>query len=92
MTISRGNNSEKRKKQKRREEQNFEGSDKCLSAKLTRRKHLKRRKLEAKIRIVFFLIHQIKILSSKKKKKNYKQQMSHQNSKENFLPQTILEK
>ena len=43
----------------------FEGSDKCLSTKLTRQKHLKRRKLEAKIRIVFFLIHQIKFIKQK---------------------------
>ncbi len=62
MTVSRENNSEKRKKtEKTRGNENFEGSDKCLSTKSTRRKHLKRRKLEAKIRIVFFLIHQIKI-------------------------------
>ena len=60
MTVSRGNNSEKRKKTKKtRGNENLEGSDKCLSTKLTKRKHLKRRKLEAKIRIVFFLVHQI---------------------------------
>ncbi len=62
MTVSRGNNSEKREKKKKKKKkttgnENFEGSDKCLSTKLTRRKHLTRRKLEAKIRIVFFLIH-----------------------------------
>ncbi len=65
MTVSRGNDSEKRKNEKDDRKQNFEGNDICLSTKLTRRKHLKRRKLKAKIRIVFFLIHQIKILSSK---------------------------
>jgi hypothetical protein len=91
MTVSQGYNSEKRKKKKTKKtrgNENFEGSDKCLSTKLARRKHLKRRKLEAKIRIVFFLIHQIKILSTKIKK----QQMSHQNSKKNLLAQVILEK
>jgi hypothetical protein len=60
MTVSRENNSEEQTK-KTRGNENFERSDKCLSTKLTRRKHLKRRKLEAKIRIVFFLIHQVKI-------------------------------
>ena len=59
MTVSRGNNSEKRKTKKTTGNKNFEGSDICLSTKLTKRKHLKRRKLEAKIRIVFFLVHQI---------------------------------
>jgi hypothetical protein len=55
--------------------------------KINKTKTLKRRQLEAKIRIVFFLIHQIKILSSK----NYNQQMSQQNPRENFRHQTILE-
>ncbi len=63
MTVSRGNNSDKRKKTKKKKKtrgnENLEGSDKCLSTKLTKRKHLKRRKLEAKIIIVFFLVHQI---------------------------------
>jgi hypothetical protein len=49
---------------------------------------LERRKLEAKTRIVFFLIHQIKNFMNQ----NYNQQMSHQNSKENLLAQIILEK
>jgi hypothetical protein len=53
-----GNNS-KKKNEKDAGNDNFEGSDICLSTKLTKRKHLKRRKLEAKIRIVFFLVHQI---------------------------------
>jgi hypothetical protein len=49
MTVWRENNSEKRKKTKKtRGNENFEGSDKCLTAKLTKRKHFKRRKLEAK--------------------------------------------
>jgi hypothetical protein len=61
MTVLRGNNSEKTKKTKKtRGNENFKGSDKCLSTKLTRRKHLKKRKLQAKIRIVFFLIYQTK--------------------------------
>jgi hypothetical protein len=59
MTVSRANNSEKRKEKKTKGNEKFEGSDKCLSTKLTKRKHLQRRKLKAKIRIVFFLIHQI---------------------------------
>ncbi len=49
MTVSRANNSEKGKKKKTKENENFGGSDKCLSTKLTRRKHLKRRKLEEKV-------------------------------------------
>jgi hypothetical protein len=67
MTVSRANNSEKRKKKNKKTKgnENFEGSDKCLSTKLTRQKHSERRKLEAKNRIVFFLIHQIKNLSTK---------------------------
>ena len=65
MTVSRANNSEKQKTKKTRGNKNFEGSDKGLSTKFTRRKHLKRRKLEAKIRIVFFLIHQIKFYQAK---------------------------
>ena len=52
MTVSRGNNSEKRKKTKKtRGNENFEGSNKCLSTKLARRKQLKeenwKRKLES---------------------------------------------
>ena len=44
MTVSRGNNSEKTKKRKiRKEMENFEGSDKWLSTKLTRRKQLKKK-------------------------------------------------
>lgn len=44
MTVSRGNNSEKRRNEKiRKEMENFEGSDKCLSTKLTRRKQLKKK-------------------------------------------------
>jgi hypothetical protein len=65
MTVSRANNSEKRKKKEMKGNENFEGSDKCLSTKLTRQKQLKEEELEAKSRIVFFLIHQIKILSTK---------------------------
>jgi hypothetical protein len=45
------------KKKKTRGNENFEGSDKCLSTKLTKQKHLKEENLKAKIRIVFFLIH-----------------------------------
>ena len=61
MTVSRGitQKNEKKKNEKDAGNDNFEGSDICLSTKLTKRKHLKRRKLEAKIRIVFFLVHQI---------------------------------
>jgi hypothetical protein len=59
MTVSRANNSEKRKKKKTKGNENFEGSDKCLSTKVIKRKHLQRGELKAKIRIVFFLIHQI---------------------------------
>ena len=66
MTVSRANNSKNENTKKTKGNENFEGSDKCLSTKLTKRKHLKRRKLEAKIRIVFFLIHQIKILLREK--------------------------
>ena len=47
MTVSRGNNSEKRKEKKTKKtrgNKNFEGSDKCLSTKLARRKHLKKKK------------------------------------------------
>ncbi len=65
MTVSRANNSEKHKRKRRKEMKNFEGSDKCLSTKINKTKTVKRRKLEAKIRIVFFLIHQIKILTTK---------------------------
>ncbi len=66
MTVSRANNSEKWKKEKKIEEtKNFEGNDKCLSTKLTRRKHLKQENLKAKTRIVFFLIHQIKFYQAK---------------------------
>jgi hypothetical protein len=57
MTVSRGKTQKNKKTKKTKGNENFEGSDKCLSTKLTKRKHLKRRKLEAKIRIVFFLIH-----------------------------------
>jgi hypothetical protein len=45
MTVSRANNSEKGKEKKTRGNENLEGSDKCLSTKLKRQKHLKRRKL-----------------------------------------------
>jgi hypothetical protein len=65
MTVSRANNSENENTKKTKGNENFEGSDKCLSTKLTRQKQFKEEKLEAKIRIVFFLIHQIKILSTK---------------------------
>jgi hypothetical protein len=44
MTVPRRNNSEKRKTKKARGNENFEGSDKCLSTKLTNRKHLKKKK------------------------------------------------
>ena len=45
MTVSRGNNSQKRKKTKKTKgNKNFEGSDKFLSTKLTKRKHLKKKK------------------------------------------------
>ena len=47
MTVSQGNNSEKREKKKTKKtrgNENFEGSDKCLSTKLTRQKHLKKKK------------------------------------------------
>jgi hypothetical protein len=43
MTVSRANNSEKREQKNTRENKNFEGSDKCLSTKLTRRKQLKKK-------------------------------------------------
>ena len=44
MTVSRGNNSQKRKKTKKTKgNENFEGSDKCLSTKLTRQKQLKKK-------------------------------------------------
>jgi hypothetical protein len=43
MTVSRANNSEKHERKIRKEMENFEGSDKCLSTKLTRRKQLKKK-------------------------------------------------
>ena len=46
MTVSRANNSEKRKNKKMRGNKNFEGSDKCLSTKLTRREQLKQENLK----------------------------------------------
>ena len=48
MTVSRGNNSEKKKKKtkKTKGNENFEGSDKCLSTKLIRRKQLKEENLK----------------------------------------------
>ena len=50
MTVSRANNSEKRKKtEKTRGNENFEGNDKCLSTKLARRKHLKEENLKRKL-------------------------------------------
>ena len=48
MTVSRANNSEKQKKKKTKGNENFDGSDKHLSTKLTRQKHSKRRKLKNK--------------------------------------------
>jgi hypothetical protein len=43
MTVSRANNSEKHERKIRKEMENFEGSDKGLSTKLTRRKQLKKK-------------------------------------------------
>jgi hypothetical protein len=43
MTVSRANNSEKHKRKIQKEMKNFEGSDKCLSTKLTIRKQLKKK-------------------------------------------------
>jgi hypothetical protein len=49
MTVSRGNNLQKRKTKNNRGNGKFEGSDKCLSTKLTRRKHLKEENLKRKL-------------------------------------------
>ncbi len=49
MTVSRANNSEKRKEKKTKGNEQFEGSDKCLSTKVTRRKQLKEENLKRKL-------------------------------------------